>query len=62
MICEGFRPVGSFTNYGGSVTWIIKVSGAVTVQGQYQSGYYDIYQWWNDINGVPEIQALKLSS
>ncbi len=61
MICEGFRPANSnFTNYGGSVSWVIQVQGSAKISVQYSSHYNNIYSWVNDTNGVPRPIAIKL--
>jgi hypothetical protein len=62
MICEGISPVKqhNFTNYGGSVSWVIEVATATTLEAWYYSHYNHIYRWYNDDNGVPRLIAVRL--
>ena len=61
MICEGFAPAASnFVNYGGSVSWVIDVTGPTTVEAWYTAAYTDIYSWVNDSNGVPRPIAFRI--
>ena len=62
MICEGFQPISTynFNNFGGSVSWIITTTSAATVEAWYYSGYNQVFQWYNDSNGVPRLVAVRV--
>jgi hypothetical protein len=62
MICEGFQPISTynFNNFGGSVSWIIKTGSAATVEVWYRSAYNQVFQWYNDGNGVPRPIAVRI--
>jgi len=61
MICEGIRPADyNFTNYGGSVSWIITTTKAATAEVWYSAYYNNIYKWYNDGNGVPRPVAVRI--
>jgi len=62
MICEGISPgkPHNFTNYGGSVSWVIEVATATTLEAWYFSFRHNHYRWYNDHNGVPRLIAVRL--
>jgi hypothetical protein len=59
MVCEnvGYQP--GFNNYGGTVSWVVTVDAATTIEGWYYSQASND-AWYNDGNGVPRIVATRL--
>ena len=60
-MCEGIQPLINFTNFGGSVSWIVDTASATQIEAWYSSGYNGIYQWYNDFNGVPRLIAVRIN-
>jgi len=59
MVCENVGYQAGFNNYGGTVSWVITVAAATTIEGWYYSeASNDV--WYNDGNGVPRIVATRL--
>ncbi len=59
MVCENVGYQSGFNNYGGTVSWVITVAAATTIEGWYYSQASND-TWYNDGNGVPRIVATRL--